>query len=266
MESQESKVCGIDVHKRFLVATIFERNGSKTTRKFQNNLEQLLELKDWIITEQCQVVAFESTREYWVSLYDALQGYVEVIIANSYHIKWIPEKKTDTIDSEWIAELALNDLITPSRILSKDMRDIRALARLLEKLVKERTDHKNRAHRVLDSACILLSAYFTDLFGKSGLRILKCILSGGSPEEISHKLPRRLHARSDTILDAIRTQLSAYQMLQLQTSVTMIELLTGKIKEPEQTILNDLQKDRRKLQILMSISGISTCRVSEFLS
>ena len=266
MESSRSKVCGIDVHKRFLIATILERNGPKKTKKFSNNLEQLLELKEWIITEQCQAVAFESTGEYWISLYDILQGDVEIIVANSYHIKWIPGKKTDTIDSEWIAELALNDLISPSRILSKDKRDTRALTRLREKLVNERTDHKNRVHKVLDSACIRLSAFFKDLFGKSGLKILKCILSGIPPEEIARKLPKRLQGRSDAILDAIRTQLSVQQLIQLQTSVTMIELLTEKIKELEQIILNDLKKDRRKLQILMSIPGIGTVGATTILA
>ena len=266
MESSRSKVCGIDVHKRFLIATILERNGPKKTKKFSNTLEQLLELKEWIITEQCQAVAFESTGEYWISLYDILQGDVEIIVANSYHIKWIPGKKTDTIDSEWIAELALNDLISPSRILSKDKRDTRALTRLREKLVNERTDHKNRVHKVLDSACIRLSAFFKDLFGKSGLKILKCILSGIPPEEIARKLPKRLQGRSDAILDAIRTQLSVQQLIQLQTSVTMIELLTEKIKELEQIILNDLKKDRRKLQILMSIPGIGTVGATTILA
>jgi transposase len=266
MERSRSKVCGIDVHKRFLVATILERSGPKKTEKFQNNLEQLLKLREWIIAEQCQAVAFESTGEYWVSLYDVLQGYVEIIVANSYHIKWIPGKKTDTIDSEWIAELALNDLISPSRILSKEKRDIRALTRLREKLVNERTDHKNRVHKVLDSACIRLSAYFTDLFGKSGLKILKCILSGVPPEEVVRKLPKRLHAQSDAILDAIRIQLSVHQLIQLQTSVTMIDLLTDKIKDLERTILNDLQKDKRKLQILMSVPGIGTVGATTLLA
>jgi hypothetical protein len=64
-------------------------------------------------------VAFESTGEYWISLYEVLQGYVEIIVGNSYHIKWISVKKTNTINSEWIAELALNDLISLSRILSR---------------------------------------------------------------------------------------------------------------------------------------------------
>jgi transposase len=177
----------------------------------------------------------------------------DIIVANSYHIKWIPGKKTDTLDSEWIAELALNDLITPSRILSKDKRDIRALTRLREKLVKERTDHKNRAHKVLDSACIRIAAFFSDLFCVSGLKILKYLLSGVTPEEIVRKLPKKLQPQSDAILEAIRIQLSTYQLIQLQTSVTMIDLLTNKIKELEQTILNELGVTQTQNQIERSI-------------
>lgn len=256
MERPRSKVCGIDVHKRFLVATILGRDSQKNTKKFPNTLEQLIELKDWISSEQCQTVAFESTGEYWLSLYDMLQGSFEIIVANSYHIKWIPGKKTDTIDSEWIAELALNDLISPSRILPKDKRDLRALTRLREKLVNERTDHKNRVNKVLDSACIRLSSFLTDIFGKAGLTILNGLLRGIPHEEIIQKLPKRLKGRAEAIAEAVQIQLSEYQLIQIQTSVTMIELLTGKIKELEQIILNELKKDQRKLQILMSIPGI----------
>lgn len=266
MSGSRSKVCGIDVHKRFLVATVLERSGQKKTEKFQNSLEQLLNLREWIISEKCEAVAFESTGEYWISLFDVLQGSADIIVANSYHIKWIPGKKTDTLDSEWIAELALNDLITPSRILSKDKRDIRALTRLREKLVKERTDHKNRAHKVLDSACIRIAAFFSDLFCISGLKILKYLLSGVPPEEIVRKLPKKLQPQSDAILEAIRIQLSTYQLIQLQTSVTMIDLLTNKIKELEQTILNEFKKDLRKLQILMSVPGIGPIGATTLLA
>ncbi len=266
MGKPRSKVCGIDVHKKFLVATILDRRGEKRIKEVPNSLEHLLQLREWILEEQCEVVAFESTGEYWIPLYDILEGSVETIVANPYHIKWIPGKKTDTIDSEWIAELALNDLITPSRILPKEKRDIRALTRLREKLVNERTDHKNRVHKILDSACIRLAAFFSDLFGKTGLKILKYILSGVPPEEIIKKLPKRLQPHSDAILDTIRTQLSAQQVLQLQTSVTMIDLLNDRIKELEQTILNELHKERRKLQILMSIPGIGVIGATTLLA
>lgn len=90
MGRSRSKVCGIDVHKKFLVATVLDRRGEKRTEKIQNSLEHLLQLREWILAEQCEVVAFESTGEYWIPLYDVLEGSVETIVANSYHIKWIP--------------------------------------------------------------------------------------------------------------------------------------------------------------------------------
>ena len=37
-------------------------------------------------------------------------------IVRNYQIKNIPGRKTDLKDSQWIAELALNGLIKPSRI------------------------------------------------------------------------------------------------------------------------------------------------------
>ena len=49
-------------------ATILERNGQKKTGKFLNSLEQLIKLKEWVITEQCQAVAFfqaETNLLFW---------------------------------------------------------------------------------------------------------------------------------------------------------------------------------------------------------
>ena len=34
MELRRNKVCGIDVHKRFLIATILSRDGKKDTQRF----------------------------------------------------------------------------------------------------------------------------------------------------------------------------------------------------------------------------------------
>ena len=64
---------------------------------------------------------------------------VEFVLANAYQIKHIPGRKTDVLDSEWIAELCLKDLISPSRIFSEDDRDLRSMTRTRESYVKMRT-------------------------------------------------------------------------------------------------------------------------------
>jgi len=71
--------------------------------------------------------------------------------------------------------------------MKKEKRDIRALTRLREKLVNERTDHKNRVHNILDSACIRLATFFSDLFGKkrtedSQIHLIWCPAGRDRPE------------------------------------------------------------------------------------
>ncbi len=42
MEPQRNKVCSIDVHKRFLIATILSRDGNKESKRFSITLADLL--------------------------------------------------------------------------------------------------------------------------------------------------------------------------------------------------------------------------------
>ena len=63
---------GLDVHKRFIIATILWTNGSKLQEKFDRTVQGLLALKNWILEHKCQVVACESTSDYWVQIYDSL--------------------------------------------------------------------------------------------------------------------------------------------------------------------------------------------------
>jgi transposase len=64
-------------------------------------------------------------------------------------MKAFTHKKTDKIDSEVIAQLALNKMIQPSRVFPKDHREFRSYVRLRHKLVQKRTDIKNEAHAIL---------------------------------------------------------------------------------------------------------------------
>ncbi len=83
MELQRNKVCGIDVHKRFLIATILCRDGKKDTQRFSVTLEDLLKFRDWVIENGCEQVAIESTGIYWHPVHSVLEGKIDLIVANS---------------------------------------------------------------------------------------------------------------------------------------------------------------------------------------
>ncbi|MFB3765498.1 MAG: transposase [Methanotrichaceae archaeon] len=80
--------------------------------------------RNWIKDNGCQKVAVGSTANYRHLIYSILEEDVGFILANAYQIKHIPGRKTDILDSEWIAELCLENMITPSRVLPKKDRDL----------------------------------------------------------------------------------------------------------------------------------------------
>jgi transposase len=158
MGQHRNKVCGVDIHKKFLVATILTRNGTKMQKRFGTDIDDLLNFRDWVIKENCDCVAIESTGVYWYPVNAVLENKVELILANAHQIKHTPGRKTDALDSEWIAEVALNNLIDPSRILPKEDRELRRLTRTRESLVKIRSQMKNQVHQGLESCSIKLSS------------------------------------------------------------------------------------------------------------
>ena len=65
-------------------------------------LDDILKFKEWVLENNCEQVAVESTGVYWVPIYTALEDKIEVIVANPYQIKHSPGRKT--------ARLTLNGL------------------------------------------------------------------------------------------------------------------------------------------------------------
>ena len=89
----------MDIHKRFLIATILSRNGSRLQERFSTDSDNLLRFRDWIIANGCSGIAVESTGSFWYPIYSVLEGKVDSMPANASRIKHFPGKKTDMIDS-----------------------------------------------------------------------------------------------------------------------------------------------------------------------
>ena len=266
MSTEKRKVCGIDVHKAFLVATILDREGNCETRRIQPNTESLLEFRDWIQAENCESVAFESTADYWRSLYLVLEGRVPVTVANAHHIKHVPGRKTDITDSRWIAQLELNGLITPSRIFAGEMYDLRSLTRSRELLVQNRTELKNKIHHLLDSTSIRLSSVLSDLFGKSGTIILKGLVQNKPFEEIIESLPKKMRGSADAISSAIPASNPPVFLVLLQSYLKLVDDLDNEIKLLEGRIREALINKSREIQILTSIPGIGFIGASTLIA
>ena len=95
--------CGMDVHKESITACIqlTDRNGKETSviQEFATFTDALLCLRDWLLAQDCPIVAMESTGVYWHPIHNILEGYVDVVLVNARDIKNVPGRKTDIKDS-----------------------------------------------------------------------------------------------------------------------------------------------------------------------
>jgi transposase len=266
MEKQRNKVCGADIHKKFLVATILSRDGAKTTERFGMNLDDIIKFKEWIVKNNCDQVAVESTGVYWVPIYTVLEDNIEVIVANAYKIKHTPGRKTDVRDSEWLAELCLNGMIEPSRIFPKEDREIRTLTRARESLVNNSTQMKNRIHQALESSCIKISSVLSDIFGKSGRHIIDGLLEGKGIDEILNGIKsKRVLKKEQDLRNAIKNSLDPAQILMIHNCLELIEEIQQRIEKLDVEILSRIKK-KEDVEIAMSIPGIAFTSASAILA
>ncbi|NJD03647.1 MAG: IS110 family transposase [Ruminiclostridium sp.] len=267
MEKQKNIVCGADIHKKFIMATILSRDGNKIIERFGMTLDEILRFKNWVISNNCESVAIESTGIYWISIYTVLEGNIEVILANAYKVKHTPGRKTDKRDSKWLAELCLNGMIEPSRIFPKEDRDLRALTRAREKLVNNSTQMKNRIHKELESACIKISSVLSDIFGVSGMKIINGLIEGKNIDEILKMITsKKILKKEKELRDALKNSLDPARILMIRTYLELIEKIESEIEVLNNEIMCRMQRFKEDLEIAMSMTGMGFASASTILA
>ncbi len=158
MEVVHERCCGLDIHKKLVVACLIVPGpGGKPTkevRSFGTMTDELLALGDWLAAAGCTHVAMESTGVYWKPIYNLLEGAFELLLVNAQHIKAVPGRKTDVKDCEWIADLLRHGLLKPSFVPDRPQRELRELTRYRTALIRERSSEVNRLQKTLEGANI----------------------------------------------------------------------------------------------------------------
>ena len=81
MEIVHRCCCGLDVHKKMIVACLIVLDAAgqrqKETRVFGSMTKDILALADWLIGAGCIHVAMKSTEVYWKPIFNLLEGQFE---------------------------------------------------------------------------------------------------------------------------------------------------------------------------------------------
>src|SRR5579864_1295568 len=183
MEVLYTRCCGLDVHKKTVVACVLctQEDGTveRHVRTFGTMTADLCALSDWLTAYAVTHVAMESTGVYWQPVFNILEEEDRtILLVNAQHIKQVPGHKTDVRDSEWLADLLRHGLLTPSFIPPAPIRELRELTRYRKTVVEARARQVNRVEMLLEGANIKLAAVATDVLGKSGRAMLEALIAG----------------------------------------------------------------------------------------
>jgi transposase len=175
--------CGLDVHKQTVAACLIVQTATGEHiehREFGTFTHELRALKEWLLDNECPVVAIESTGVYWRPVFNVLEDSIQVILVNARHTKHMPGRKTDMSDSKWLAGLLRHGLVRGSFIPAKEIRQWRDWCRQRKTLVNTIGDYKRRVHKTLEMANIKIDSVLSDLFGATGWNLIQLLLREGS--------------------------------------------------------------------------------------
>ena len=200
--------CRIDVHKTFLVATILMGDyliPQCKQKHFGTSYRNLIAFRQWLLDNNCKDVCMESTGKYWVPVWNALEGFVHVVIANPKWVSAVKGNKDDKKDSKWIGNLFRMGLVPGSYIPVKDIRILRECTRYRSKLVSMCSSEKNRFQNAFTVCNLTLDAVVSDMFGKSATAIENYLLDTETvdPNYCVSLLHRSMMKKADAVIEAV---------------------------------------------------------------
>lgn len=271
VETIVERACGLDVHQASIVACLLTgAAGQRVTREvrtFRTVTRELLELQAWLKEAGCTHVAMESSGVYWKAVYALLEGEFEVIVGNAQHMKNVPGRKTDVKDAEWIADLVRHGLIRKSFVPPAPIRVLRDVVRYRRKVVQARATERNRLLKVLEGANIKLSTFLSNVFGVSGMAMLRSLVEGdSSPQEMAGLAKGRLRKKVADVELALEGRLEDHHKFLLKMQLERLEQADSQVEQLDARIDEMLAPYREDVALLTKIHGISRVVAAEVVA
>jgi len=267
MQAVYERCCGIDVHKKMIVTCLVVGN-KQETRTYGTSTEDLRKMAQWLLGNECQIAAMESTGAYWKPVYNVLEVLgIEVIVVNAQHMKAVPGRKTDTKDAAWIADLLKHGLLKASFIPDKEQRELREVSRYRKSLVEERSREINRLEKTLEGANIKLSSVVSDLTGASSRGILHALTGEGLNEtNIDKLLYASLREKKAELLKACDGVMTTIQKKLVRAILDHIDDMTKRISDMDDIINGEMKAYEQAIKAIDEIPGVATRSAQVILS
>ena len=256
------RCAGLDVHQATVVATVRipdDQGGRRSvTETFGTMTADLLTLRDWLQAYGVTQVALESTGVYWKPVYYVLEDGFALILVDMHALKRVPGRKTDVIDSEWLAQLLECGLLKASFVPPPAIRELRDLTRYRVQQVRDRSQEVNRLCKVLEDAGLKLSTVASDIMGASGRAMLTALVHGTTDPTVLAELARgRLRKKLPELRRALQGRFRPHHAFLIEQIFAKIDFLDETLDRLTAEIDRRLVPFEPMLAALDTIPGVN---------
>lgn len=220
--------CGIDIGASAIFVA-FDDDSVLQFGTFTDDFEQAIaEMRK----RNVQSIAMESTGVYGVILFEMLQkAGIEVFLVNPARLKYVPGRKTDVQDCQWLQQLHSYGLLSASFVPDEQIKPIRTLLRMREMYIEERSRAVQRMQKALVCMNIRLAEVLSQIHGASGMRIIQAILQGERDAEKLEALcdERIRRTKSEQVKKALKGVYTREHLFALREAVNCREFYQGRI-------------------------------------
>ena len=238
------EVAGIDLGSReHWVCAPEATPGKANVRTFGTTMEQLQQLADWLLEQGVESVAMESTNVYWIPLYELLESCgIEVLLVNARQLRYVPGRKTDMRDCQWIQLLHSCGLLRGSFRPHEAIVRVRTLHRQLSTLGAESTRFVQWMQKALDQMNVQIHRAVTDLTGQTGMAIVRAIVDGErDPVRLADLRDRRCKKSSREFAEHLRGNWREEHLFNLKSALKLYDMTQSEIAAYEARILEEIQ-------------------------
>lgn len=234
---------GIDIGSTSHYVSVPSELDDDPVREFLCFTGDLNRMADWLVSIGIQTVAMESTGVYWIPTYEILEERgLEVLLVNAHHVQNVPGRKTDVQDCQWLQQLHTFGLLRGCFRTPEESVALRAYMRQRLSLVERSADHIRHMQKALRQMNLLLDNVVSDITGKTGMKIIRAILSGEQdPKYLSTMRDGRCKHDEKTIAASLEGHYREEHLFTLKQSVQLYDFYKELIYDCEKSIQKQLQ-------------------------
>ena len=227
-----ARVAALDIGKAELVCCVRIPAAGGSNKRLQEvsthstMTRSLAELANHLVELGIERVVMEATSDYWKPVFYLLEAHgLEPWLVNPRDVKHLPGRpKTDVLDAIWLCKVAERQMLRPSFVPPRPIRQLRDLTRYRIDLIGARTAEKNRVEKLLEDACIKLSVVASDIFGVSGRQMMAALISGERDPKVLAQLARsRMRTKISQLEEAFNGHFDGHHRFLLAQMLNRID-------------------------------------------